>query len=144
MDVGFTVSGSRLLQYDAIMSERDALIQALRRYPSDETLRLIFADWLHEHGEEELESILRSDHGETCLQVFASRPEGSDFDSTVQNAFIMAKLFDRSRSEIISFIYRGVDFGLSAIESLQPLRESLQKAEARSQQLQPSNSPNDQ
>lgn len=35
------------------MTERDAFVQALAQNEDDEVTRLVFADWLEEHGEEE-------------------------------------------------------------------------------------------
>src|SRR5687768_16098443 len=35
------------------MSERDRLLAAIRASPRDEGLRLVYADWLEEHGDEQ-------------------------------------------------------------------------------------------
>lgn len=74
------------------MTDRDAFVLALRENPKDETLRLVFADFLNEHGEAELEAILRSEHGEYCVATFAARPDGTAFDEAVHAAHAMAKL----------------------------------------------------
>jgi uncharacterized protein (TIGR02996 family) len=34
-----------------MLSDRDALLQAILANPGDDTLRLVYADWLEEHGE---------------------------------------------------------------------------------------------
>jgi uncharacterized protein (TIGR02996 family) len=33
------------------MTEHDAFLQAIIESPDDDTLRLVFADWLEEHGD---------------------------------------------------------------------------------------------
>ena len=34
------------------MADRDSFLQAIREAPEDNNLRLVFADWLQEHGDE--------------------------------------------------------------------------------------------
>ena len=41
------------------MTERDALLAAVCEQPDDDTPRLVFADWLQEHGEEERAEFIR-------------------------------------------------------------------------------------
>lgn len=48
------------------MSERDALLRAICDNPDDDTARLVFADWLQEHGDEERAEFIR-------LQIQLSR-----------------------------------------------------------------------
>ena len=48
------------------MNERDALMRAICENPDDDTPRLVFADWLQEHGEEERAEFIR-------VQVEAAR-----------------------------------------------------------------------
>lgn len=42
------------------MSERDALLRAILQHPDDDTPRLIFADWLDEHGEADRAEFIRA------------------------------------------------------------------------------------
>ncbi len=52
------------------MNERDALLKAVCDNPDDDTPRLVFADWLQEHGEEERAEFIR-------LQIeIAGLPDG--------------------------------------------------------------------
>src|SRR5262245_45901678 len=41
------------------MTDRDAFIRAICSAPEDDTVRLVFADWLEEHGEEERAEFIR-------------------------------------------------------------------------------------
>src|SRR5438309_7067053 len=41
------------------MSDRDALLAAIREAPRDDAPRLIYADWLDEHGEADLAEFIR-------------------------------------------------------------------------------------
>jgi len=41
------------------MTEREALLRAVCEFPDDDTPRLVFADWLQEHGEEERAEFIR-------------------------------------------------------------------------------------
>jgi uncharacterized protein (TIGR02996 family) len=41
------------------MNERAALLRAICETPDDDTPRLVFADWLQEHGEEERAEFIR-------------------------------------------------------------------------------------
>lgn len=41
------------------MSERDAFLAAVRANPADDTVRLVFADWLDDHGEPERAEFIR-------------------------------------------------------------------------------------
>jgi uncharacterized protein (TIGR02996 family) len=41
------------------VSERESFLRAIRANPDDDTLRLVFADWLDEHGEPELAEFVR-------------------------------------------------------------------------------------
>src|SRR5262245_51518143 len=41
------------------MSERDAFLRAITTEPADDTARLVFADWLEEHGEPERAELIR-------------------------------------------------------------------------------------
>ena len=41
------------------MTEREALLKAVCENPDDDTPRLVFADWLQEHGEEERAEFIR-------------------------------------------------------------------------------------
>jgi uncharacterized protein (TIGR02996 family) len=52
------------------MNDREALLRAICENPEDDTPRLVFADWLQEHGEEERAEFIR-------LQIeLAGLPEG--------------------------------------------------------------------
>jgi len=42
------------------MTEREALLRAVCEFPDDDTPRLVFADWLQEHGEEERAEFIRA------------------------------------------------------------------------------------
>jgi uncharacterized protein (TIGR02996 family) len=48
------------------MTEREALLRAVCEFPDDDTPRLVFADWLQEHGEEARAEFIR-------LQIERSR-----------------------------------------------------------------------
>ena len=41
------------------MNERDALLRAVCENPDDDTPRLVFADWLQEHGEGDRAEFIR-------------------------------------------------------------------------------------
>ena len=41
------------------MNERDALLKAVCDHPDEDTPRLVFADWLHEHGEPDRAEFIR-------------------------------------------------------------------------------------
>lgn len=41
------------------MTEREALLRAVCEFPDDDTPRLVFADWLQEHGEEARATFIR-------------------------------------------------------------------------------------
>ncbi len=41
------------------MNERDALLRAICDNPDDDTPRLVIADWLQEHGEDERAEFIR-------------------------------------------------------------------------------------
>jgi uncharacterized protein (TIGR02996 family) len=41
------------------VSEREAFLRAIRENPADDTARLVFADWLQEHGEPERAEFIR-------------------------------------------------------------------------------------
>ncbi len=41
------------------MTEREALLRAVCEFPDDDTPRLVFADWLQKHGEEERAEFIR-------------------------------------------------------------------------------------
>src|SRR5262245_50608811 len=42
------------------MNERKALLRAVCENPDDDTLRLVFADWFQEYGEEERAEFIRA------------------------------------------------------------------------------------
>src|SRR4051812_38958308 len=41
------------------MTERDAFIAAIRETPAEDAVRLVFADWLEDHGEPERAELVR-------------------------------------------------------------------------------------
>lgn len=51
------------------MSDREALLAAIRLHPDEDTPRLVFADWLDEHGESERAALIRY----SCSPAFANR-----------------------------------------------------------------------
>jgi uncharacterized protein (TIGR02996 family) len=53
------------------MTEREALLRAVCEFPDDDTPRLVFADWLQEHGDEERAEFIR-------LQIEAARLAADD------------------------------------------------------------------
>jgi uncharacterized protein (TIGR02996 family) len=63
------------------MSERDAFIQALIEAPNDDTPRLIYADWLEEHGDSERAELIR-------VQVERARLEMDGSASQAMFAFL--------------------------------------------------------
>jgi uncharacterized protein (TIGR02996 family) len=54
------------------VTERDAFLRAVEKNPGDETVRLVFADWLDEHGDELTACVVRMQvrHG----LPFATKP----------------------------------------------------------------------
>lgn len=44
------------------MTDREAMLAAIRSSPGDNTPLLIFADWCEEHGEERLATLIRTKH----------------------------------------------------------------------------------
>ncbi len=50
------------------MNERDALLHAVCDNPDDDVPRLVFADWLQEHGEEDRAGFIR-------MQIESARTE---------------------------------------------------------------------
>lgn len=51
------------------MSDREALLATIRARPEEDTPRLVFADWLDEHGESERAALIRY----SCSPKFANR-----------------------------------------------------------------------
>jgi uncharacterized protein (TIGR02996 family) len=51
------------------VSEREALLAAIRQFPEEDTPRLVFADWLDEHGEGERAAMIRY----SCSPKFSNR-----------------------------------------------------------------------
>lgn len=49
------------------MSDRAAFIRAILDSPDDDTARLVFADWLEEHGEPERAEFIRAQIAPTCV-----------------------------------------------------------------------------
>lgn len=64
------------------MNEREALLRAICDNPDDDTPRLVFADWLQEHGEEERAEFVRLQVRHTELLRYAS----SDTDNFARQA----------------------------------------------------------
>src|SRR5436305_1074450 len=59
--VTIAVAGSdRVVIEDVVVGEREALLSAVLNSPSDDTTRLVFADWLEENGEVEFGRFLRA------------------------------------------------------------------------------------
>jgi len=58
---------------DNEMTEREAFTEAIAANPQDDTLRLIFADWLQEHGEED-----RAEYIRLACEMAARRGELGD------------------------------------------------------------------
>jgi uncharacterized protein (TIGR02996 family) len=50
------------------MTEREALLRAVCEFPDDDTPRLVFADWLQEHGDEERAEFIRLQIEQTRLK----------------------------------------------------------------------------
>jgi uncharacterized protein (TIGR02996 family) len=63
------------------MSDRDALLAAIRAHPEEDTPRLMFADWLEEQGDEVRAEFLR-------LQCELARLEGDGSDSQAVYEFL--------------------------------------------------------
>lgn len=51
------------------MSDREALLAAIKAFPDEDTPRLVYADWLDEHGESERAALIRY----SCSPRFANR-----------------------------------------------------------------------
>ncbi len=62
------------------MNERDALLAAIIAQPDDDTARLVFADWLQEHGQERRAQFIR-------VQVWAERAEPFSAEARKQTRF---------------------------------------------------------
>ncbi len=52
------------------MTEQGALLQAIRQSPADDSVRLVYADWLEEHGQPERAELIRV----RCPDDRTSRP----------------------------------------------------------------------
>jgi uncharacterized protein (TIGR02996 family) len=72
------------------MNERDAFLRAICENPDDDTPRLVFADWLQEHGEEERAEFIR-------VQCEAARLAAEDgrLDGLVRRAAELQKRFGK-------------------------------------------------
>src|SRR4051812_43794023 len=57
------------------MSDRDALLAAVRQAPRDDAPRLVFADWLDEHGEPDRAEVIR-----LPIEIDPYLPSGADLD----------------------------------------------------------------
>ena len=63
---------SRRKKHERSVTERDAFLAEIIAHPEDDTPRLIFADWLEEHGEEERAEFIR-------VQCAMARISGCEF-----------------------------------------------------------------
>src|SRR5262245_47579116 len=52
------------------MTDHDALLRAICEYPRDDLPRLVYADWLDEHGEPERAAFIRTDIAADRLDPF--------------------------------------------------------------------------
>jgi uncharacterized protein (TIGR02996 family) len=88
------------------MTDRDALLVAIHATPDDDAPRLVFADWLDEHGEPERAEFIR-------LQVAQRREyEANGRTDVLEDLFVRARsLFYRAWSEPVRTIFgRGIAF----------------------------------
>ena len=76
------------------MSDLFAFIRNIKANPSDATARLVFADWLEEHGEEDAAKMFRFSAGKLDLLARVAV-----IDSMIDE--LSAKLKDDRRAEII-------------------------------------------
>jgi uncharacterized protein (TIGR02996 family) len=88
------------------MDERQAFLDAIESGPwDDEVNRLVFADWLDEHGEhEEADRQRKHVPAERWLRAFAKKHFGFDEDQDVREDNIMC-----SYGQLMYFLKRHVD-----------------------------------
>jgi uncharacterized protein (TIGR02996 family) len=72
------------------MNERAALLKAICENPDDDTPRLVFADWLQEHGEEERAEFIR-----VQCEVARLRADDGRRDELVRRAGALQKRFGK-------------------------------------------------
>src|SRR5262245_10302006 len=59
---------------ERMIDDRAALLRAVTDSPDDPTPRLIFADWLEEHGESDAAAILRGERGAQAVRLAVELP----------------------------------------------------------------------
>src|SRR5580704_8605623 len=77
------------------MSDRDALHAAVCANPDDDTPRLVFADWLDEHGEEKRAAFIRASV-EEFRQVNADTPASAIYEFFASNLIRACVVLDWS------------------------------------------------
>jgi uncharacterized protein (TIGR02996 family) len=103
------VGEGRELCYSELMSERDAFLRAICADPDDDTARLVFADWLQEHGEPEHAEFIRL-HIAWCRRA-ADAPPDDDLWLQLGVAWEASKL---SQAPLLGDGYDAYDRGLVA------------------------------
>jgi uncharacterized protein (TIGR02996 family) len=84
------------------MSEREALLAAIKANPDDDTVRLVFADWLDEHGGE------RDRDWASFIRVSVRRSNGLSFVHTPANgtSYVWGSNRTRNRRALLSGLLR--------------------------------------
>jgi uncharacterized protein (TIGR02996 family) len=66
-----------------VMTHEEAFIRAIREAPNDDAPRLIYADWLEEHGQADRAEFIRLQCG--CSQMLVTRPERSTLKASAES-----------------------------------------------------------
>ena len=92
-----------------MLSDRDALLAAIRANPEEDTPRLMFADWLDEHGEPERAEFIRLQ-----CEIALLADEGGD--SYAMYAFLR----DRYPTGLAASDWTRIDPGVHRLVALHP------------------------
>src|SRR5262245_53285184 len=102
------------------MSERDAFIQAIIQAPDDDLPRLIYADWLDEHGESDRAEFVR-------VQIERARLEMDGSPSQAVFAFLQKSPYYTA----LKMDWESIDSGVARRIALRERQEALRKRRKR-------------
>jgi uncharacterized protein (TIGR02996 family) len=108
-------------------AEERALLAAIIAQPDDDTARLVYADWLQEHGREERAELIRAQVGlARPRQITETARQRSEW-STRERLLLQTRA-ERWRKELPSL--RGVDWGWFERGMVQSVRLSVRRWDA--------------
>src|SRR4051812_48307025 len=90
-----------------MFDEREALVAAIAANPDDDTPRLIFADWLQEHGEDDRAEFIRleCELARRRLEYVTDSSLPDDFKAARE---VSRNLLDRERQHWFGAFYRAL------------------------------------